>query len=437
MDWTSIFLESGEEELLTVHDDDSPSTQVNARKTRLTRLVSAVYKHHHIQEQEQEQNYKSLVRSTSSSSSSSEEEVERRGGYTLRALYCFSINYILGVGVCGIPYAFYKSGYLLGSFLVMLITLISYMTVMWVAEAGVRAELLLKRQQQSAMELHGDSNDVNRIGGTTHSIHRPDQRETSPLLVVTSSSGLPCMDTDALTISTNTSTTPTLRETLEVTDLVKLFLGPIHYYTYKISLLALMYIGLLAYTQVFCATLYAILYSSSSSNSGNYYLPLLIFCSIVVPLSCMELEEQITMQAVLSIIRFVVIFAMIIISALGLIFRNTNGTNATNASTMPLIDTSGFGVAFSTALFSQLFQHSVPGLLRPLSHRPASTKKKIRVRDPKVHSVLQLHFILQDFLQIYSLIIYLPSSSIPPHFFLKKRRYLVHACSQRAPYTYF
>jgi hypothetical protein len=383
MDWTSIFLESGEEELLTVHDDDSPSTEVNARKTRLTRLVSAVYKHHHIQEQEQEQNYKQLVRSTSSSSSSSssEEEVGKRGGYTLRALYCFSINYILGVGVCGIPYAFYKSGYLLGSFLVILITLISYMTVMWVAEAGVQAELLLKHQQQSAIELNRDPNDVNRIGGTTHNVYRPDQQETSPLLVVTSSSGLPSIDTDALTISTNTSTTPTPYKNLEVTDLVKLFLGPIHYYTYKISLLALMYIGLLAYTQVFCATLYALLYSSSSSNSGNYYLPLLIFCSIVVPLSCMELEEQITMQAVLSIIRFVVIFAMIITSALGLIFRNTNGTNATNASTIPLIDTSGFGVAFSTALFSQLFQHSVPGLLRPLSHRPASTKKKIRVRD--------------------------------------------------------
>jgi hypothetical protein len=29
-------------------------------------------------------------------------------------------------------------------------------------------------------------------------------------------------------------------------------------------------------------------------------------------------------------------------------------------------DFTGFGVVFSTALFSQLFQHSVPGLIRPL-----------------------------------------------------------------------
>lgn len=382
MDWTSIFLESGEEELLSVHDDDSPSTQVNARKTRLTRLVSAVYKHHHLQEQEQ--NYNQFVRSTSFTSSSSEEEMERRGGYTLQALYCFSINYILGVGVCGIPYAFSKSGYLLGSFLVILITFISYMTVMWVAEVGVRAGLLLKRQQQSAMELIKGPNDVNRIGSTA--IYGNEAQETSPLLlVVSSSSGVPCRDTDALTTSTPTSTASTLSKNLEVTDLVKLFLGPIHYYTYKVSLLALMYIGLLAYSQVFCATISALLYSSSSSsNKGHYYMPLLMFSSIVVPLSCMELEEQITMQAVLSIIRFVVIFAMIISSTLGLILRDTNGTNASNASTIPLLDTSGFGVAFSTALFSQLFQHSVPGLLRPLYHRPASTKTKIRVRYPKL-----------------------------------------------------
>ena len=35
----------------------------------------------------------------------------------------------------------------------------------------------------------------------------------------------------------------------------------------------------------------------------------------------------------------------------------------------------GFGIMFSTALFSQLFQHSVPGLIRPL---PEPQKKKVK-----------------------------------------------------------
>jgi hypothetical protein len=371
MDWTSIFLESGEEEL--VSEDDFPTSAINARKTRLSRLVSAVYEHHHRREQHGNHHVRSASFSSSASSSSREEEEVETGGYTLRALYCFSINYILGVGVCGIPYAFYKSGYLLGSSLVILITIISYMTVMWVAETGVRAELLLlhQQQEQSLMELSKDSASNNSAGATS-----PNKQETTPLL------SSPVGPTAATTTTTSTSSTSYCRNT-EVTDLVKLFLGPIHYSLYKISLLALMYIGLLAYTQVFCVTLHALLFptpSSSSNSSNNYYLPLIIFSSIVLPLSCMELEEQITTQAILSIIRFVVIFAMILSSTFGLVLRSTSTSNTSTSSTMPLADTSGFGVAFSTALFSQLFQHSVPGLIRPLSHRPTNTKKKIRVR---------------------------------------------------------
>ena len=38
------------------------------------------------------------------------------------------------------------------------------------------------------------------------------------------------------------------------------------------------------------------------------------------------------------------------------------------------------GAMFSTALFSQLFQHSVPGLIRPLSHEE---KAEVRAMDMK------------------------------------------------------
>ena len=36
----------------------------------------------------------------------------------------------------------------------------------------------------------------------------------------------------------------------------------------------------------------------------------------------------------------------------------------------------GFGIAFSTALFSQLFQHSVPGLLRPLKLQQQQQRRR-------------------------------------------------------------
>lgn len=44
-------------------------------------------------------------------------------------------------------------------------------------------------------------------------------------------------------------------------------------------------------------------------------------------------------------------------------------------SDVAIADPSGLGLMFSTALFSQLFQHSVPGLMHPLSRRD---KRKVR-----------------------------------------------------------
>ena len=60
------------------------------------------------------------------------------GKYTSTICYIFTINYILGVGCLGIPYAFLKSGVVLGSLLIILLSTVAYITVMWVAESGHR-----------------------------------------------------------------------------------------------------------------------------------------------------------------------------------------------------------------------------------------------------------------------------------------------------------
>ena len=52
--------------------------------------------------------------------------------------YAFTVNYILGVGCLGIPYAFYQSGIILGSSLIIFLSFISYTAVMWIAETSHR-----------------------------------------------------------------------------------------------------------------------------------------------------------------------------------------------------------------------------------------------------------------------------------------------------------
>mmetsp|Transcript_31304 Transcript_31304/g.46273 ORF Transcript_31304/g.46273 Transcript_31304/m.46273 type:complete len:407 (+) Transcript_31304:1-1221(+) len=135
-----------------------------------------------------------------------------------------------------------------------------------------------------------------------------------------------------------------------------------------------MFVGLLAYTQVFCGSLSAVLFS----DDDHPILSLLFFSAVVIPLSCAELEEQIHVQAIMAAIRFLAIFIMAAGSLVALFYDDVDNNGTRDhapyfASPVPIDCSmsytycfSGFGVAFSTALFSQLFQHSVPGLLRPL-----------------------------------------------------------------------
>ena len=64
--------------------------------------------------------------------------------YNSVAAYIFTINYILGVGCLGVPYGFARAGIALGSFIVVLVTAVSYATVCYVAETVRRAEALAR-----------------------------------------------------------------------------------------------------------------------------------------------------------------------------------------------------------------------------------------------------------------------------------------------------
>ena len=118
----------------------------------------------------------------------------------------------------------------------------------------------------------------------------------------------------------------------------------------------------------------------SGPYSSKEVLPQIIFFVIVLPLSCLERDEQVTVQSIMAIVRFVVIFIIIFGSALALLIDDSRSDSRmppywspqqTDGCKMSYsICFSRFCVAFSTSLFSQLFQHSIPGLLRPLRGRP-------------------------------------------------------------------
>jgi amino acid permease len=326
MDWTSIFVEDGSEDLIIPQ-------LMNRKQTtsRLTRLVSRVYHHH--ERMGEEENLSGGHRLLDLP-----EGEKAATSYSLRAVYYLSINYILGVGSLGIPFAFARAGFLLCSLILSTVTVFSYFTVMWVAETGARFEIEIRK---------------NTTESTTE--------ETS------------------LVDHPSNHTVEDLR--YEVIDLVQFYLGRFQKLIYQMSLMALMYIGLLAYTQVFCGAIAAV-FPSHGDFTG---LPQLIFGLMVVPLSCMDLEEQLAMQSLMAAVRFVAIAVVVFGSLFALFIDQSNSTRESPPFFAPADESScdmsytvcfrGFGVAFSTCMFSQLFQHSIPGLLRPLNDQPEQLRK--------------------------------------------------------------
>ncbi|CAH0518954.1 unnamed protein product [Peronospora belbahrii] len=277
--------------------------------------------------------------------------------YSPYVAYAFTVNYILGVGSLGIPYAFYRAGLIMGNIMIVLVTLLSYITVMWVCESVARA------REAFVLNFLLD--------------------EMAALNSVASSSFT------GSTFDTNTRSTLKGTATIEyddfpeVTQLCDRFLGPLGSTMYQISLLGLMYGGLVGYSQVFVNT-----FLTQLDHIGDWQLSsvhaAIVFTFIVLPLSCSDLTEQIYVQLAMSIVRFAALLIMII-SATYAIYGDPydGGKELKNSSESPyisnysLVDMSGFGVMFSTSVFSQLFQHSVPGLLAPLGAKNQEHAKTI------------------------------------------------------------
>lgn len=124
-------------------------------------------------------------------------------------------------------------------------------------------------------------------------------------------------------------TTPPLhrvgKKSYEVAELCQLFLGKWGKVTYTILVGLYLYGTLTAYATVFAKSLSERIHifdhsmdtsvsappSTSLAAGVDYYVYLIIFTSIVAPLSCMELKEQVIVQVILSLCRVLMLVLMI------------------------------------------------------------------------------------------------------------------------------
>lgn len=108
-----------------------------------------------------------------------------------------------------------------------------------------------------------------------------------------------------------------------------------------------------------------------------YLIYMAIFMVIVVPISCMDLTEQVVIQAILCVFRFVAVFLMFITSVIVLYktpYIPKEGQEAPYISYTTLFNIAGFGTLYPSVVFAQLLHHSVPGLIQPVNNKKHVTK---------------------------------------------------------------
>ncbi len=106
----------------------------------------------------------------------------------------------------------------------------------------------------------------------------------------------------------------------------------------------------------------------------NYVFFAILFGCMVVPLSCLELDEQVPLQVFLTLCRFVMFFLMIATSEtcandLAEISQITNQTKEISKDDPARFPLSGVAKTLPILIFANIFHHSIPGLTHPAADK--------------------------------------------------------------------
>ncbi|KAL0486636.1 11 TM domain-containing transmembrane protein [Acrasis kona] len=266
-------------------------------------------------------------------------------------VYCFSINFILGVGVLGVPNAFYKGGIVAGPLVMLIVTIFAMMSSTWILETISRAQGIVDADDQTKT----------RNPNATQLFYISDTK-------------------------------------FEMNQLCAMFLGKIGKIAYEIFLCLFAYGVLWSYAAVFAESMAShvplpisgwytceVAVDDSNTCSTLYILYVLVFGLLVVPITCLNLTEQKLLQITLTLFRYLSLGAMIIITLIGIATDpysahspksrpDTLPTRGPYVADVKLFQLLGFSLLMPTCIYSQILHHAVPGFTQP-----AKDKKRLHI----------------------------------------------------------
>ena len=167
----------------------------------------------------------------------------------------------------------------------------------------------------------------------------------------------------------NLETYQIMETKFEYAELVRIFLGKVAASVYIASVSLTQYLCLWGYTQVFASAM-AVQFPIADVITSDYSLYTIVFALFAVPLSCLNLNEQILLQLFLSICRFVLIGCMIT-TAVQATFDvdKTYFTTQQGPRGAESFRIEGFYCVFPIIVYSSLFHNGIPVLSEPIENK--------------------------------------------------------------------
>jgi amino acid permease len=264
-------------------------------------------------------------------------------------VFSVTVNYILGVGALGVPFAFQQAGLSLSLATTMASCVLSFITVMFIVETHARAMLLSSSRAERSRSLSGGfagGAENGRYSAPTSpaishaspwnaaSFVNPKSPVNTTKNTSNQLSSRPATPRKVASELTELLTSPLFYEQtdspiIEVASLVKGAVGFRASVIYILVLSGLTSTGLWAYANVAANSFVdQVHYWPCDASHENYlgdcgwqYLVNgALFGVVVVPLSFLDMADQGGLQAVFTVLRFVTLGAMVLGSLLGIFF---------------------------------------------------------------------------------------------------------------------
>ena len=291
----------------------------------------------------------------------------RSKGFTTTTAVAFTINYLIGTGFLTLPWAFGQGGILLSTITFLFVLVICNISKDYVLSTMARAEAM-KRATDASIDEEGANLLIKSDYGSVDS----DDANSIEDRIVTANNK-PTMD--PLDISRKpVDTRYVVKERkFEYVELCRIFLGVRGEQGYIICIALSIVAQLWGYTTVFASAMAEMLPILGVADR-DYVIWLVLFGSIVVPLTCCDLKEQKTFQLVLSGGRLTVIAVMISTCLIAALSGDDSaphfrGNDTPAGAGGNLVNFGGFYSMFSVLVFAFMFHNALPVLSEPVADK--------------------------------------------------------------------